>query len=107
MPTVAVAGNPDRSGVISEPLTASVVVAVSLAGLLSLPAPVVPVSVLDPVLTGVPATVQVILAPAATVAGGVGEQVVLRPAGRPLIVHDAFVALAVAVAELVQVKVPL
>lgn len=107
MPTVAVAGNPDRSGVISEPLTASVVVAVSLAGLLSLPAPVVPVSVLDPVLTGVPATVQVILAPAATVAGGVGEQVVLRPAGRPLIAHDAFVALAVAVAELVQVKVPL
>jgi hypothetical protein len=100
-------GKPDKSGVMSEPLTASVVVPVSLVGLLSLPAPVEPFSVLVPVLTGVPETVQVILAPAATVAGGVGEQLVLRPAGRPLIAHEAFVADAVAVAELVQVKVPL
>ena len=92
---------------MSAPLTASVVVAVSLAGLPSLLAPVVPVKVLEPVLIGVPETVQVIFAPAATLVGGVGAQEVLSPVGKPLMAQLAVVAVAVAAAALVQVKVPL
>ena len=54
-----------------------------------------------------PLTEQVIAAPAATVAGGVGTQpVTVTPAGRPVTPHDAAVALAVAVALFVHVKVP-
>ena len=59
---------------MSEPVAPIVAVAVLLAGLPSLVAPVVPVSVDEPVVVGVPETVQVILAPAATEVGGVGAQ---------------------------------
>ena len=107
MPTTAVVGKPLRSGVISEPVTFSEAVALLFAGLPSLVAPVVPVSVLEPTAVGVPETVQVNFAPAATVAGGVGAQLVLRPAGKPLTAQVAAVADAVAAAALVQVKVPL
>ena len=62
---------------------------------------------MQPVLTGVPETVHVILAPAATLAGGVGEHDVLRPVGKPLRAQAALVAVAVAAAAFVQLKVPL
>ena len=77
------------------------------AALPSLLAPVVPESVLEPVAIGVPETVQVIFAPAATLAGGVGAHDVLRPTGRPARAQDADVADCVAAAELVQVNTPL
>ena len=63
-----------------------------LALLLSLVAPVVPLSVEAPAAVGVPETVHEMLAPGATVAGGVGVQLDVRPAGRPLMAHDALVA---------------
>lgn len=107
VPTTAVVGKPVMSGTMSEPVTATAVVALLLAKLPSLLAPVLPVSVLEPTAVGVPETVQVILAPAATVVGGVGAHEVVRPAGRPATAHAAAVAEAVAVAELVHVKVPL
>ena len=107
MPTVAVAGSPLRSGVISEPVTAIVVVAVLLAAFPSLVAPVVPVNVLEPGVVGVPETVHAILAPGATVAGGVGEQLVVNPAGRPLTAHVAFVAVTSGDAPFEHVNVPL
>lgn len=75
VPTIAVVGRADRSGVMSEPTAPIVTVAVLLAGLPSLVAPVVPAIVLDPTAVGVPETVQVILAPGATVVGGIGAQV--------------------------------
>ena len=60
---------------MSEPVAPIVAVAVLLAALPSLVALVVPDSVDEPVVVGVPETVQVILAPAATEVGGVGAQV--------------------------------
>ena len=75
---------------MSEPAVARTVEAVLLAGLPSLDAPVVPVTVDDPVVVGVPETVHVILAPAANAAGGVGAHDVVRPGGRPVTAHDAF-----------------
>ena len=69
---MADAGRPERSGTMSEPVAPMVAVPVLLATLPSLVAPVVPVNVDEPVVVGVPETVQVILAPAATDVGGVG-----------------------------------
>ena len=75
--------------------------------LVSLVAPVVAVSVVEPGAVGVPLTVQLMLAPAATVAGVDGVQVpIVTPGGRPLTEQVAAVALAVAVAELVHLSVP-
>ena len=107
MPTTAEAGSPDRSGVMSAPVTATDVVAVLLAEFGSFPAPVVPVSVAEPTVVGVPETVHVIAAPAATVAGGVGAHEVLNPAGKPLIAHVAPVAASAGDAAFEHVNVPL
>ena len=107
VPTVAVAGRPVKSGTISEAVVVNVAVAVLLAALPSLVAPVVPVNVDEPGEVGVPETVQVIAPPAATVAGGVGVHDVLRPAGRPDSAHDAEVAVREGAAAFVHVKVPL
>ena len=106
VPTTAVVGSPLRSGAMSEPVTASVDVAELLAELPSLLAPVVPVRVFEPTAVGVPETVHVIVAAAARVVGGVGEQLVVRPAGRPATLQVAAVAEAVADAAFVHVKVP-
>lgn len=91
-PTVAVAGNPDRSGLMSEPFTLNDAVAVLFGRLRSFVAPVVPVSVTVPAVVGVPDTVHVIAAPGLTVVGGVGVQLDVRPAGSPVIAHVAAVA---------------
>ena len=69
-------------------------VAVLLDVLSSFEAPVVPLTVLDPAAVGVPVTVQVMLAAAAMVAGGVGVQDVVKPAGKPATAQSAAVALA-------------
>jgi len=80
--------------------------------LMSLVAPVVAVSVVAvsvvaPSAVGVPETGQEMLAPAATVAGGVGVQApMVTPGGSPLTAQVAAVALAVAVAEFVHRSVP-
>jgi hypothetical protein len=63
----------------------------------------VPGTVVLPFAVGVPETVQTMLAPAATVAGVLGEQLAVSPGGRMPTEHVAAVALNVAVAELVQV----
>lgn len=100
---MAVVGNPDRSGTMSEPLIASVVVALLLAALPSFVAPVVPFRVEEPVAVGVPDTVQVIVAPGATVAGGVGEQSEVSPAGNPAIAQLALEAATAGALAFVQV----
>ena len=75
--------------------------------LVSLVAPVVTVTVDEPLAVGVPLTGQLMLALAATVAGGVGVQVpTVTPGGRPVTEQEAAVALAVAVAEFVHRIVP-
>ena len=108
MPTVAVAGNPDRSGVISEPVVVMVAEAELFAPLTSLVAPVVAVAVTAPVAVGVPATVHVMTPPAAKLATGeVGEHVDVKPAGNPLMAHVALVAAIAGAAAFVQVYVPL
>ena len=107
MPTVAVAGKADKSATISAPVVVIVVDAVLLAALPSLLALVVPLRVDAPTVVGVPETVQVIFAPAATVTGGVGAQTTVKPAGRPATVQVAAVALKAGAAALEQVKVPL
>ena len=90
---------------VFEPVLFPVAVIPPLASLI---APVVTATVLEAADVGVPVTGQLMLAPAATVAGGVGVHAPrLRPAGKPVTAHDAFVALAVAVALLVQRMVPL
>jgi hypothetical protein len=106
VPTDAVAGKPDRSGVMSEPAVAMTVEPVLFAGLPSLVAVVVPLTVDDPVLVGVPETVQTICAPAATVVGGVGVQDVVKPEGRPLTAHVALVAASEGEPAFEHVKVP-
>lgn len=98
---------------MSEPDVAMLCVAVLLPPvpvppLASLTAPVVTVATVDPGAVGVPETGQTMLDPAATVAGGKGEQApTVTPGGKPLTAHDALVALAVAAAALVHLIVPL
>jgi hypothetical protein len=71
-------------------------------------APVVAVTVTDPVAVGVPETAHEMLEPTATEAGGVGVQApTVTPAGNPLIEHVAAMAAPVAVAEFVHKTVPL
>ena len=112
MPTVAVAGKPVRSGTMSEPVVVRVAVAVLLPPVVvppfeSLVAPVVAVSVFAPTAVGVPLTGQEMLEPATTVAGVAGVHVpTVTPGGRPASEQDALVALAVAVALLVHLRVP-
>ena len=96
-----------RSMLMSEPDTATDCEAVLLAPLVSLVAPVVSVTVLLPVVVGVPLTGHEMLAPAAIVAGGVGVQApTVTPAGKPAVEQVAAIALAVALALLVQRMVP-
>lgn len=78
-------------------------IAVLLAALPSLVAPVVPLAVNDPAAVGVPVTEHEMVAPGATVAGGAGMQFALRPAGRPLIAQAALVAAIAGALALVQV----
>ena len=112
MPAIAAVGKPERSGTMSEATVAIVAVIELLPPavvppLLSLRAPVTAVSVVEPGAVGVPLTAQLMLAPAAIVAGVVGEQVpMVTPGGRPEIAHVAAVALAVALALLVHLRVP-
>ena len=107
-----VVGKPDRLMLMSEPDVATALVAVLLPPavvppLPSLVAPVVAVTVDEPGAVGVPETPHEMLAPAATVAGGVGVQTpTVTPGGRPEMEHVAAVALAVAVALLVHLTVP-
>jgi hypothetical protein len=111
-PMLAVAGRPARLMLMSEPETATAFVAVLLPPpvvppLLSLAAPVVAVTVEEPGPVGVPETGQEILAPAATVAGGVGVQApTVTPGGKPDTMHVAFAAFCVAVALFVHLTVP-
>jgi hypothetical protein len=102
----AVVGKPDKSGAMSEPVAPSVAVAVLLAVLPSLVAPVVPVSVAEPGVVGVPLTVHVILAPGATLVGGAGTHEAVRPAGKPVTPHVAAVAATAGAAAFEHVKVP-
>ena len=93
---------------MSEPVNVIDLVAVLLAALPSLVAPVVPVAVMVAGAVGVPETVHVIVAPGATVAAGtVGEQVVVSPAGSPETEQVAFVAVSAGDAALVHANVPL
>jgi hypothetical protein len=92
---------------MSAPVMASVVDAVLFDALTSLVAPVVPLSTrLVAGAVGVPATVHVITPPAASgdAVGTVGEHVVVRLAGRPLIAQVAAVAATAGDAALVQVN---
>jgi len=92
---------------VGVPATEIVAVPVLLAAFPSLPAPDAAVTVAEPAADGVPDTGQEIEAPKATVAGGTGEQVpVVRPAGKPVMLHVALVADAVAEALLVHFTVP-
>ena len=98
---------------ISEPAVAIVALAELLPPapvppLLSLLAPVVAVAVVEPLAVGVPLTGQLMLAPAANVAGGTGAHApTLTPGGKPLTAHVAATALAVAAAVFVHLIVPL
>jgi hypothetical protein len=107
VPTVAVVGRPDRSGVMSDPVVVSVAVAVLLAALESLVAPVVPLTVETAGVVGVPVTVQTICAPGATDDGGTGEHDVERPAGKPVTAQLAAVAVTAGAAAFLHVKEPL
>jgi hypothetical protein len=82
-PISAVAGNPERSGCMSEPVMAMVVVSVLLPVLKSFDATVRPFRVDEPTVVGVPETVQRMLAPGATVAGVAGAHTCVSPAGNP------------------------
>ena len=86
---------------------ASDVDALLFEALPSLPAPVVPATVVVPDAVGVPVTVQTIDAPGATETGGVGAHDVTSPAGNGPTKHVAPVALNVDALEFVQEKVPL
>jgi hypothetical protein len=108
-PTVAVAGRPVRSGATSDPVTLIAVLAVLLATVASLVAPVEPLIGALPTAVGMPDTVHVMAPPGATGddVGTLGEQTVLRPAGRPVMAQVAAVAAIDGVVALVQVKLPL
>ena len=92
---------------MSEPVVAIDVAAVLFVALPSLVAPVVPAIGLVATVVGVPETVQVIEAPAATAAGGTGTHDVVRPAGKPLTAQVAAVAPSAGAAALEHVNVPL
>ena len=89
-------------------------VAVLLAGLLSLSAPVLPVTVTVPAVVGVPVTWQVTVSPTGTLLplvhaallGLIAQAPCVTPAGKSVTAQVAFVAAAVALALLVQVNVP-
>ena len=86
-------------------LVVSVAVAVLLAGVMSLLAPVVPVTVTVPAVVGVPLIVHTMVAlTASVVCGEVGLHVAVRPAGRPVTSQVAL--LATAVPLFLQVTVP-
>ena len=110
---LALAGKPARLMLMSEAVVVIDAVAVLLPPppvppLVSLTAPVVAVTVEVPDTVGVPLIGQLMLAPAATVAGGGGEHVpTVTPGGKPLTEHVALVALAVAAALFVHLIVPL
>jgi hypothetical protein len=106
-PIVAVAGKPERFGVMSEPVTAIAVVAVLFAVFGSFPAPVVPVTVDDPSAVGVPVTVHEITPDGATDVGGKGVHDCVKPAGRPETEQAAAVAVIAGAAAFEQVNVPL
>jgi hypothetical protein len=91
---------------MSEPVTASDAVAVLLAVFGSFGAPVLPLNGDVPGAVGVPETVHVMLAPGATVAGGVGAHDVVRPAGKPVTAQVALVAAIAGAAAFEQVYVP-
>ena len=91
---------------MSAPVTEIVVDAVLLATLTSLVAPVVPLTVDDPTVVGVPETVHVIDAPGATLAGGTGAHMVVKPAGSPDTAQVAPVAATSGAAPFEQVNVP-
>jgi hypothetical protein len=101
-----VRGRPERSGTMSEPLAASTVVAMLLAVFGSFDAPVVPLTVEELGAVGVPETVHVIVAPGATVVGGVGEHDVVSPEGKPVTPQLAAVAATAGAAAFEQVNVP-
>ena len=92
---------------MSEAVVAIDAVAMLLAVFPSLVAPVTPVSVLVPTAVGVPETLQVMAAPAATLTGGVGAHDVVKPAGSPATEQVAPVAAIRGAAPLEQVNVPL
>ena len=107
MPTVAVAGRPLRSGVISEPVVLIDEMAELFAAFGSLLALVVPVIEVVATAVGVPDTVHVIDAPGATLIGcGPGEHVEVKPAGSPAIAHVAEVAVIRGDAPFEHVNVP-
>lgn len=109
---LAVTGRPARLILISEPTVATALVAVLLPPLpvppfVSLVAPVVADAVVEPAAVGVPDTGHEILAPMATLAGGVGVHApTVTPGGNPVTAQVALSALAVAVALLVHLTVP-
>ena len=73
----------------------------------SLVAPVVAVTVVEPDAVGVPLTGQLMLDPGATDAGGTGAQVpTVTPGGKPLTAQVALSALAVALELFVHLTVP-
>jgi hypothetical protein len=92
---------------ISEPDTTTAWVAVLFTPVASLAAPVVTPTVDEPEAVGVPETAHEMLAPAATVTGGVGVHAPsVTPGGKPVTAQVALVALAVAAALLVHLTVP-
>lgn len=107
MPTAAKFVVVDVFATVSDGVPIAIDVdAVLLPTLTSLDAPVVPLTVLVPAAVGVPVTVQAMLAPMATVVGGVGVHVDVRPAGSPATEQVALVALSGALDEFVHEYVP-
>ena len=92
---VAVAGRAARLGDISAARTVMASEAVLLAVIGSVGDPVEKLAVMAPAVVGVPETVHTMLSPGATVVGGDGAQVAVRPAGRLLTEQVALVASAV------------
>ena len=75
--------------------------------LTSLVAPVFAVTIAVPLTVGVPLTGQMMLCPAAKLAGGAGVHTpTVTPGGKPAIAHVALMALAVADGLLVHLIVP-
>lgn len=99
-------GKPLRSTDMSEPVTVIDVEAVLFDVFESFVAPVVPEIDAVPVAVGVPETVQLTVPEGATLAGGVGVQEVVNPAGKPVTAHDAFVAVTEGAAPFVHVNEP-
>jgi hypothetical protein len=91
---------------MSEPTAPSVAVAVLLAVLPSFVAPVVPETVDDPAVVGIPVTEHTMLPLGATDVGGVGAHVNASPAGSPVTAQDAAVAATAGAAAFLQVNEP-